>query len=429
MRMVFDPKMFIFPPYSKCPKCDKADSFGVLLIARNTYARRCRECLHTISNKLPRLNKKIIYLDQFVISEMMKAINKKMNKAKSTDNFWLGLFEKIDKLIKLQLIICPSSSFHQDESAPYQFQAHKRMYEHLSNGSSFHDPGTIRRYQIAEYFRSYIGKGGAPNSRIDRKQIIHGDYNAWQERIRLSVNFDISDKEITEMRNRKERISEMISKTFERWKEEKEKKFEDRFIGEGMAFGKEIIERYFRNLSKYYYVSIGRLAVSAEEWLEIVRNESNEIIVDLQRYLPDKEDQAKRKIFEFLSSEKMLDVPSIRISSLLWAALSDQAAHGGRKKLPSAGIINDISMVASILPYCDAIFVDREMYGLLNHPKVKKDNQARYGTLVYSAANKTDFVEYLDAIERSSSKDHLEKVEEVYGSDWPRPFVSMFDIE
>jgi len=92
-------------------------------------------------------------------------------------------------------------------------------------------------------------------------------------------------------------------------------------------------------------------------------------------------------------------------------------------------MINDISMVASILPYCDAIFVDREMYGLLNHPKVKKDNGERYQIQMYSAANKKDFVQYLDTLEKGASKDHLEKVKEVYGSDWPRPFVGMFDNE
>lgn len=385
--------------------------------------------MHTTSYKLPRLNKKIIYLDQFVISEMMKAINRKLNKTKSIDHFWFILFEKIDRLLKLQLIICPDSSFHQDESALYQFQAQKRMYEHLSNGASFYDPGTIRRYQIADCFRKYIRKEGLAISNIERKHMIRGDHNCWQERIRLSVNFDISDEEIKEMQKRRERISEVITKTFKIWKEDKEITFEDRFISEGMAFGKAIIERYFQNLSKYYYMSIGKLAATAEESLEIIMNESNEIIVDLQRHLPDKEDQTMRILFEFLTLEKMLDVPSIRISSLLWAALADQTAYGGRKKVPSAGIINDISRVASILPYCDAIFVDREMYGLLNHPKVNKDNEARYGTQIYSAANKTDFVEYMDAIERGASKEHLAKVEEVYGRDWLRPFVSMFDNE
>ena len=38
--------------------------------------RRCWTCLHKgPSERLPELNKKIIYIDQFAISNMMKSIN------------------------------------------------------------------------------------------------------------------------------------------------------------------------------------------------------------------------------------------------------------------------------------------------------------------------------------------------------------------
>jgi hypothetical protein len=182
-----DPRIFISKPFFKCPKCNKPDAFGVLWISGHSYTRRCRECWFTKSYKLPEIKKKIIYLDQFVISEMMKAINKKLKKTEGINRFWLTFFEKIDRLIKLQLIICPDSSFHQDESAFYQFQAHKRMYEHLSNGSSFYDPGTIKRFQISDYFRQLVQGVEKPESKIEIKHIIRGHYNDWQERIRISL--------------------------------------------------------------------------------------------------------------------------------------------------------------------------------------------------------------------------------------------------
>jgi len=429
-----DPKIFISPPFIKCPKCKKLDTFGVLFISGHSYTRRCRECWFTESYKLPGIKKKIIYLDQFVISEMMKSINKKLKKTKTTASFWLTLFEKLDRLIKLQLIICPYSTFHRDESALYEFEAHRRMYEHLSNGTSFYDAGTIRRFQISDYFRKLSWGEEKPESKIERKQIIRGHFNDWQERIRISINFDIKEEELEKLIATKAKVNKALSQIFERWKTEKDKKFHDWFIEEGMAFGKEIVQSYFENRSKLYYLSIGRLAVTAEEGLNTIMSYANTIIHDLKRYLPETEDPNKKdenlkKIIDFLLSDNILEIPSIRITALLWSAIADKAAHGGRKKLPSSGIANDISMVSTILPYCDAIFIDREMYGLLDHPEVKKEVKSRYETNIFSAANKEEFLTYLNAIEKGASKEHLEKVKEVYGTDWPRPFLEMYQYE
>jgi hypothetical protein len=430
--MILDPNIFISKPFLKCPHCNKADTFGVSWISGNGYLRRCRECRFTQSYKLPKIKKKIIYFDQFVISEMMKAINKKLGKTEKCDRFWLALFEKVDRLLQLQLIICPDSTFHQDESALYEFEAHRNMYEHLSNGTSFYDAGTIRRFQIADYFRQSIRGEKQPVLRLEVERVVSRDPNKWQGRIRLSINFKIEDSEKLELIKTKDKFSDAILRIFERWKNEKERNFRDWFLEEGMAFGQAIVGKYYANLSKYYQISIGKFNANAEEIFEIVMADENILILELQKYFRGKEDQKSReekknKILDLILSDKMLEIPSIRISALLWAALADQSAHGGRNKTPSSGIMNDIRMVSTLLPYCDVIFIDREVHGLLKHPKVKKDMQGRYKTKIYSAANKEEFIEYLDSIEKTASKEHLEKVKEVYGNDWPKPFLEMYE--
>ncbi|MCK5020734.1 MAG: hypothetical protein KAS32_27180 [Candidatus Peribacteraceae bacterium] len=148
----FDPRVFISPPFIKCPKCNK-EAFGVLTINCNSYTRRCRACFFPRGKDrpqiydLPQLEKKVIYLDQFVISEMMKCLNPqtKAHKKGKLDPFWLALFEKLDTLSKLQLIIYPDSIYHTNESllSPY-FEPLKRLYELLSHGVSFYDRGTNR---------------------------------------------------------------------------------------------------------------------------------------------------------------------------------------------------------------------------------------------------------------------------------------------
>lgn len=48
----------------------------------------------------------------------MKVLNPEMDAYKKgrTDEYWLRLFERLDSLCKLQLIICPDSEFHNNES-------------------------------------------------------------------------------------------------------------------------------------------------------------------------------------------------------------------------------------------------------------------------------------------------------------------------
>lgn len=63
----------------------------------------------------------------------------------------------------------------------------------------------------------------------------------------------------------------------------------------------------------------------------------------------------------------MLEIPFNDIASSLWASIAHQAAYGGRKKPPDRGMVSDIDMISTLLPYCDAMFIDREMFELLRH--------------------------------------------------------------
>lgn len=102
---VFDPRVFISPPYTECPYCGRM-SFGVLMIRKDYYTRRCRECMRptgyesAASYPLPPVSKRVLYLDQSVISDMMKALNPEMNAHKQgrVDPFWHELFVKLDRL-------------------------------------------------------------------------------------------------------------------------------------------------------------------------------------------------------------------------------------------------------------------------------------------------------------------------------------------
>lgn len=107
-----DPRGFIKPPFTTCPKCG-AEAFGVLMVCDYHYCRRCRNCLHPRGYEpparfpLPNLSKSVVYLDQMAISNMMKALNPsaKGHDRAVRDGFWRPLFEKLDRLSKLQLLV------------------------------------------------------------------------------------------------------------------------------------------------------------------------------------------------------------------------------------------------------------------------------------------------------------------------------------
>ena len=114
-----DPRDFIGGPYEDCPKCGQHE-FGVLNIHDNSYTRRCRSrsCWHTLTFGLPALKKKVIYLDQFVFSNIMKMLSAETrgHERAEAEPLWRELFESLDVLCRMQLVICPDSTEHHAES-------------------------------------------------------------------------------------------------------------------------------------------------------------------------------------------------------------------------------------------------------------------------------------------------------------------------
>jgi hypothetical protein len=69
---IFGPyPMFELPPFRKCPKC-KMESFGTLSVGGNNVTKRCKDCRYSHNEILPDVDKRVIYLDQFAVSELYK---------------------------------------------------------------------------------------------------------------------------------------------------------------------------------------------------------------------------------------------------------------------------------------------------------------------------------------------------------------------
>jgi hypothetical protein len=117
MAFRLDPRDLIAGPFVRCPNCGE-EQFGIHIVGGRSYQRRCRNCWHGARFALPDLSRKVLYVDQFVISNMMKALDgtHPRHQATAADPLWRTLFERLDRLVKLQVVICPPSDVHRSES-------------------------------------------------------------------------------------------------------------------------------------------------------------------------------------------------------------------------------------------------------------------------------------------------------------------------
>jgi hypothetical protein len=132
------------------------------------------------------------------------------------------------------------------------------------------------------------------------------------------------------------------------------------------------------------------------------------------------------KIQEFVASEAFKNTPANRLSALMWAVIAHQAANGRTKPI-NKGMNNDIDTVATLLPYCDAMLVDRECAALLGN--IPGRYPIGFETRIFSPANRQEILDYLRSIEADADPAIIAAVKEVYGDSWLTPFRTMYKVQ
>lgn len=399
--MRIDPRESIHSPYIICPECGEMQ-FGIAQMLGDRYFRRCKACLYpdqrdpSSTFNLPEIKKKIIYLDQFVISNMMKALNPQAmsNKNKSLDCFWIDLFERLNRLTNAQLIVCPHSEFHQVESLLIQhYQELKRMYELLSNGKSFQDSIHIRNKQIYDHCRAWVSGRGHDTIVYEANDIANRNLHGWSDFLTISINIPFSGEAKDAIRHGRRHGRDDLAIIFQRWQKETHRTFNDWFIEEYRSF-------------------------NFDDWLikqNILSALNHEGIASIA---------ASSKTEEFITSDAISHIPFLRISCAMYAALARSTATGGRKKPPNDGMQTDINFISYLMPYCHAMFIDNGCYELLRQKPCSEI--LTYKTRLFCLNKKSDFLDYLDGILVDASKDHIKIVRDLYGVDWNKPYLTLY---
>jgi hypothetical protein len=427
---VFDPRMFISHPFHGCPRCGKPE-LGTLSLANNFHHRRCRNCRYEEAEHLPGLKKRLIYLDQMLLSNVAKELDPVWRaRTKRRDPFWLDVFDQLDKLVKLQLIVCPESPVHAEESA-YDDRVEavlRRLYKHLASGVTLDFPFQVHQLQIWEALSAVNEERDPARDRLTADEIIHGDLDQWSERILLTVNMGHLDGEIDSRRAARAKSHATLVLLWDQWKLEKNVSFMTRFEHERRGFAQGAVEAYIGYLWRTHRIQSG--AESLSDPLALMPGPAVMLIRQLSEHLQKEHDSFEdslNRVREFLNSEPVLQAPKNHIAALLFASLARQAASG-KKNPPSQGTSNDVEVISAYLPYCDAMFIDDEFAQILREGPVDKEI-AIYPTRVFSNRSKKEFLNYLREIEADAPKDHVALVARTYGDDWVTPYRSLLEHE
>jgi hypothetical protein len=410
-------------PYVLCSKCG-VEQFGILSVRGTYYSRRCRNCWHKGDFPLPDIRKKIIYIDQFAFSNIMKVLtpDAKGHERTASNPFWKELFETLGVVCHLQLAVCPDSKQHQYESLTSAFyKSLKRTYEHFSGGLSFYASDDIKRQQIARLTECWMKREPATFD-FDVQEITHGKLHEWADRIYIAVD-GVLDGFVDDVRTTRNEIHKSLQEVFEIWQREK-KSFKEVFEAEKGSYTRGLVEAYLAQQKK---VNDALMRGEMPSLNDVLPSQQKLVLMQLQYTFDDAfgKLESPRVMGEFLRTGVMNDAPFNVIGASLFASLSQKAA-AGQKRPPNPGTSNDVTMLSTLLPYCDAMFVDNECRALWQD--IPRDYKLPYQCALFSQNTGDEFLRYLKNIRDSATPEHLKIVSEIYGPDPLKPPQSIYGV-
>lgn len=386
--MQIDSKLFIREPYRKCPSCQKT-SYGYLVGfgESSSYCIKCWSCGYSENHPLPKVKKSIFYLDQFVISRLVKL---ESNEYFQDSDFWKQFQFRLNHAIALQAVICPHSEYHIGESSSMpteNYKKHRDMYKKLSQNTPFLPYTDIESQQIQYVFESWI-KGTKVNYNFDSSQITlaYTNPHKWNRSLFLQCDVDLDPQNLINLKNNNSYTKQAI-KTF--WEEWKQKDF---------SLKKELS----RDLN--------------DKVMEFCKQKPNPL-EKYEKYFSSK-DMWTDTVIRFLQDqEAILQIPSWKISSVMMVNLIRSATLGS-KKIPKSFVDN--LFISAYLPYCNAMFIDNESRILLQEvPKdTPKSLRITYNTQLFSPSNKYKALEYLDSLIQKVPKTRINLINKLEGKEF-----------
>jgi hypothetical protein len=403
--------MFEMGPFQTCPRCKSVEkSFGILSVGGDNLVRRCRACQYSHSEPLPPVDKKVVYLDQFAISNIYK-IKKNIPLGNlSSQVFW----ENCARLAKLaylrQQVIFPASNLHSDETIVWHSASDLKLaHEMLSGDTSFERTDQIAMKQELAYAQAFCRSSWPPQLLFDVDDILEGERNAWLPTLHINVNSDYS-MFADEIRASRQAAAESLQALANRWANQKST-FDDILKHELTSYASASAQALTEATVKF------QKAAMSDDPMALINAHST--IFDRFRALCRvfekagiSSENSAAAVMEFWRRDGNHQLPTHRIMGYLFAALGWKISCGQRKPM-SGGILNDFNAIATYGTYVDAMFVDRECAELMKHPRLRSDLQLK--AKIFSLQSRDEFLQYLTDLAGRASSAVAGYSKELYG--------------
>jgi hypothetical protein len=403
--------MFERAPFEACPQCRASDSFGILSAGGSTLRRRCTTCRYAHSEVLPELDKKVVYLDQFAISEIFKVKAGTRNAAAGGQGFWEEVEAQANRAYLFQQVIFPNSDIHRDETIVSPFGNELALaHEMLSGDVSFNSVREIELSQALAFAEAYLQNKPAPSLNFDVDEILDGNRNDWLPDMHVTASMDYGIF-AEELRIRREEAASNFAPLWQRWLRDKPT-FSD------------VLNHELTDFSNAKRGALRHAAGRAQEALEAgngsnfvdkmshpALNEFNHLKAMFKEagFAPD---QLTSKVYEFWDWPENQKMPVHRISAYLFAALARRLASG-QKRLPSRGMMNDVNAISAYGPFVDAMVLDNECASLLTEEPLR--SQIKLKAKIFSTTSGAAFLSYLRQLELQTPDGVRERASEIYG--------------
>lgn len=390
---------FLGPPFHQCPRCQAEESFGVSMRLDPTirsYHRVCRKCRHTEERTLPPVATKLVYLDQPLISQVMKALHPEKRERFQAADYWLTVFDALDRACRLQILTCPFSDIQTRESIPMAefFKPMESIFRHFSRGIRFRAARQIKELQLREAAKNWASGKTPLVTTGDASAVVDGDLGGWAPTIDLKVNITWPAEVLSEVANDTAARDQAMANCRRYWAEHPEH-LEDTFRAEVEGFAGAVREAGPSGLLPAIVVGLREGGIG----------------------------DRRSAVDGFLRPEIVSQVPFVRLQALLYAGIARRVAHGQKTPL-KASFTYDVEAASLFLPYCDALFVDSAFRSLLTENPVAGKLGA---DIRIFAAEDPGFLTYLSSLTDGAPTEQRLVAEDLYGS-LDLPFRSLLEL-
>ena len=369
---------------------------------------RCFECRYSISEGLPQIEKKVLYLDQNLFSILFK-VKSGGRLPPGHEKTSVEIYQRLRRLVLLQKVVLPHSDIHLGETIVFHSARELRQaYEFLGGGLSFVDTKAVELSQMICYARAYLNDDEpALNFAVD--EALKGKRNVWLPDMHISVDADYS-MFADSIRRTRDSTHQEITALMDQWRlrgTNFEQVLENEFESFGPTKRKTLSDVIKRQIQ----------ADTVEEPMAYLSAINHPILTEFNvlcelfssHGVP--EARVGKCVNDFWLWRDNRTQPHLKIFAHLFAALARKVSSGQRNV--TRGFMNDIMAISTYSPYVDGMFIDRECASLLSEQPLAAN--LNYRARIFSMANVEDFIDYLDGLEREITKDVRVLAERIYG--------------